>query len=344
MSDTLLPALPAPADTPVGKRFATWVFTVRKARGIGQATLADEAKTSRSWMSRIENGETLPNPALAQRICQVLEDDPFRAMEALDADRRYVERQAMGKKRGKGMRLTKDEREARGRDVRLALLRSMARRLVTHGGHASFVALARDMDLTDKTVRKHLGLLEDSGYVKRATLLSEVAQYQLTLDGLERALEAGGGWSLPPAADADPVWLAVARMVLGQAPRIKPAWDEGIAAKGETPPAPAPTLEDLKAELTRLVTPTPHAATVERYASPPFASGPPAYAMSAPPSVPTALAALPPPPLGLPKPASDAPPPLEADEDEADEEARGWDFAFGPEEPPPASHASDRDP
>jgi len=337
--------IPPPEETPVGKRFATWLYTVRTAKEIHQHVLADQVGVSRSWMCLLDNGKTLPTTQVAQRLAQVLEDDPFRVVEALEADRKYLQREYAKKPRGKGMRLSKDEREAHGRDVRLALLRAMAARIVRHGGHASLAALARDVDLSDKSVRKHLGQLEAAGFVVRASLETEVALYHLTPDGLERALERG--WQLPPLAEADATWRLIAESVLGHAPRIAPAWADGTVA----PSPPTSSLVTLQKDLQErgALPPLPRPPASEAgqtpsrpapvFLSPPTALSP---ALPVPEGIGKSLPAspppdplpsehpAPPPPLPLPHADASAGPPLDPpfDPDGADAD---WGFVFAEE-------------
>lgn len=54
----------------------TWLWVVRKARGLTQRELAERARISHIQISRYENGRRTPQRASAERIARVLRVEP----------------------------------------------------------------------------------------------------------------------------------------------------------------------------------------------------------------------------------------------------------------------------
>jgi len=210
-----LPHMPGLGEVPLTKReagdtLATWLQRARTTRGITALALASACSISRPWLTQIESGASLPTPALTLRLAQGLGEDMAVAMKLLEAAKKEKALRAGGKKRGLDMSIA--ERLSHGRAQRMRILQILFTRLIRHVSRPSAGAIAREMGLQQRTVQKHLELLEGEGFVTTlddgtTAFTRAVTVYGITLEGIDRAQSEG--WK-PPFHQTDPILYYVA--------------------------------------------------------------------------------------------------------------------------------------
>jgi len=210
-----LPHMPGLGEVPRTAReasdtLATWLQRARTTRGITAHALATACSISRPWLTQIESGASLPTPALTMRLAQGLGEDIGLAMRLLEAAKKTRAARTGGKRRGLDMSIA--ERKSHGRAQRMRILQILFTRLLRHVARPSAGAIAREMGLQQRTVQKHLELLEGEGFVVThddgtTAFTRAITVYGLTVEGVDRAQQEG--WK-PPFHQTDPILFYLA--------------------------------------------------------------------------------------------------------------------------------------